>query len=146
MEMITDFPERIRPGISIYIGSEHLEVKVAGIRSHSKGMLISLVGYHTPEEVERFRNQFVYVRSSDRPKLPPGEYYHHEILGLTVEDEQGIVLGVVREILETGANDVYVVQPPHGREILIPAISTVVLDIDLERGKMKVRLIPGLVP
>ncbi len=146
MEVITDFPERITKGTSLYIGEEHLRVEVSGRRMHSRGMLISFVGYQTPQEVERFRNQWVYVSSSDRPKLPEGEYYHHEIIGLTVEDEAGEVLGVVKAILETGANDVYVVQAASGKEILIPAITSIVLEINLEQNKMLVRLLPGLLP
>jgi len=85
-----------------------------------------------------------FVSAEDRPPLPEGEYYHHQIIGLNVFDETGTSLGVVSEILETGANDVYVVAAAGGREILIPALKDVLLEINLEQKRMKVHLLPGL--
>jgi 16S rRNA processing protein RimM len=79
--------------------------------------------------------------------LPEGEYYHHQVLGITVVDETDVVLGTLTEIIETGANDVYVVSDggSPAREILIPAIKQVLLDVDLDKKTMRVHLLPGLV-
>ena len=79
------------------------------------------------------------------PDLPAGEYYHHQLLGLQVIDETGKLLGQVSEILETGANDVLVVRPSMGEEILLPAIDPVILQVNLEQGVMQVHLLPGLI-
>ena len=78
-------------------------------------------------------------------ELPEGEFYYHELLGLSVMDETGESLGKVTEIMQTGANDVYVVTNEAGHEILLPAIAEVILDVDLDSKIMKVHLLPGLV-
>jgi 16S rRNA processing protein RimM len=92
------------------------------------------------------RNQFVLVRADDRPALPEGEYYHHQLIGLLVVDEREIALGELVEIMQTGANDVYVVRLRAGGELLIPAIDSVILAVDLERAEIQVQLPPGLLP
>jgi 16S rRNA processing protein RimM len=84
------------------------------------------------------------VLAKDVP-LPAGQHYKHELLGLQVFDEEGKPLGELVEILETGANDVYVVVDSTGREILLPAIPAVILDLDVEHGRLKVHLLDGLV-
>lgn len=141
----TDFPERLRPGGLVYFGEDKREVKIAGRRPHNDGIIFGFEGISTPEQAAKYTGKMVFVLAEDRPALPEGEYYHHQIIGLGAFDETGQRLGVVSEILETGANDVYVVKNPSGREILLPALEQVVLEIDLERKMMKVRLLPGLV-
>jgi len=101
-------------------------------------------GFTTPEQVGRFRNQILYIEVADAMELPEGEYYHHELLGLSVLDETGASLGRVTEIMQTGANDVYVVTDEAGKEILLPAIAEVILDVDLDTKIIKVHLLPGL--
>jgi len=146
MEVITDFPERIRQGKTLLIGENHIPMKVASRRAHSTNLLLSFDGIDTPEEAGRLRNQWVYVPANDRPALSEGEYYHHQLLGLRVASEDGVELGKITDILETGANDVYVIRSESGKEVLLPAIQSVILDIDLEKGQMLVHLIPGLLP
>ena len=90
------------------------------------------------------RNQWVYARSSDMPGLPEGKVYQYELFGFNVLDESGNSLGELVEILETGANDVYVVRNESGKEILLPAIPSVVLEINPERRLMRVHLLEGL--
>jgi 16S rRNA processing protein RimM len=108
--------------------------------------LIFFAGCQTREEAAEFRNQLVYVRTADRPQLEMGEYYHHQLLGLQVIDEEGQILGSLERILETGANDVYVVRDESGAELLLPAIESVILEIDLDHNQMLVHLLPGLLP
>ena len=76
--------------------------------------------------------------------LPPGEYYHYQLVGLAVVTEQGEELGTLQEVLVTGSNDVYVVQSEAGDEILLPAVSQVIKQVDLSAGRMLVHLIDGL--
>ncbi len=145
MEVVTDFPERLKPGMLVFVGEDHQPQQVASLRPHDLALIVSFSGFNTPEDIGRLRNHTVYVRTADRPALAEGEYYHHQILGLKVIEEDGNALGFLTDILETGANDVYIVQPEGGgREILLPAISDVVREIDLEQGTMTVRLLPGL--
>jgi 16S rRNA processing protein RimM len=146
MTILTDFPERIIPGSSVFIGPDYTPATIKSCRSVNRGLLVSFEGYSTPEEVSAFRNQFVQIRAADRPPLPEGEFYYHQLLGLSVITESGQVLGTITEILETGANDVYVIERQDHKEILLPAIDQVVLDIDLEKQTILVRLLPGLIP
>ncbi len=140
----TDFPERLRPGTLVYFGDDKREMKITRRRPHNDGIIFGFEGISTPEQAAKYTGKTVFVPAEGRPPLPEGEYYHHQIIGLEVFDEAGASLGVVSEILETGANDVYVVKNPAGRELLLPALEQVVLEIDLERKLMKVHLLPGL--
>ena len=144
--LMTDFPERLRPGARIFLGEDHLPIQIRSRRESQGNLLLKFEGYDTPEAAGELRNQFLFVHAEDRPVLPEGEYYHHQIIGLSVIDEQGKLLGKVTDILSTGSNDVYIVQPDSGPEILLPATEEVILDIDLQNGQIRVHLIPGLLP
>ncbi len=145
MEVLTDFPERLRPGITLYVGPEHRPMRLRSRRSARQTLIVAFEGCQTPEEASAIRNLLVFVRADDRPPLPEGEYYHHQLIGLRAVTEEGRFLGTVREILETGANEVYVLLPENGPEILLPGIDEVILGIDLEKGELRVHLLPGLV-
>jgi 16S rRNA processing protein RimM len=146
MDVFTDFPERIQPGDVFYTGQEYVPQKLLKRRPHARGLLVKFEGYVERDEVAKLRNQIVYVRTADRPPLEEGEYYHHQLLGMQVLDEGGQLLGQVKRILETGANDVYVIHDPAGHELLVPAIDSVILDIDLEGRILRIHLLPGLLP
>jgi 16S rRNA processing protein RimM len=146
MEVLTDFPERLIPGTTLYLGPAHQPAILLSRRWHKENLLVAFEGYPGREQVAVLRNQLVQVRADDRPLLPEGEYYHHQLIGLQVLDEAGNILGKLVEILVTGANDVYVVRGSAGKEILLPAIESVILDVNLERGLMKVYLLPGILP
>jgi len=145
MDLRTDFPERLQSGRKLVIGEEHKPVILDSARPHAKGMLVKFKGIETPEEVGQLRNQWVYVSAADVPRLPEGKIYQHELFGFKVLDENDNLLGELVEILATGANDVYVVKDETGRELLLPAIPSVVLDIDPARRLMRVHLLEGLV-
>jgi 16S rRNA processing protein RimM len=145
MDLHTDFPERITAGRKIFIGEKHEAATFESVRAHGKGMLVKLRGFDTPEAAGRFRNQWVYVMAKDVPPLPEGQHYKYELVGLEVVDDLGNALGKLAEILETGANDVYVIRDDAGREILLPAIPSVILDIDMQQRSMRVHLLDGLV-
>lgn len=138
MDVLTDFPERIKPGKKIYLGETHREISIRSIRPNNKVLLIAFEGFDTPEAVGALRNQNVYVRTDQVPPLPEGEYYHHDLLGLKVVDEAGKYLGLLDEILSTGANDVYVIKDETGNEILIPAVLDYVKNINLEAREITV--------
>jgi 16S rRNA processing protein RimM len=144
MEVLTDFPERLKPGAELYVGPGHRPVQIKSIRQHDQLLLILLDSYESREKIGELRNQIAYVKTQNRPILEEGEYYHHELLGLRTIDEDGNFLGVVKEILETGANDVFIVQAESGPEILLPATDEVILSIDLVEGELRVHLLPGL--
>ena len=144
MDLHTDFPERIKPGRKVYVGENYDTLTIDTVRSHGNGMLVRLRGVDTPEGAGRFRNQWMYVKSTEVPALPEGQIYKHQLVGITVTADTGETLGVLNEIIETGANDVYVVKKESGGEILLPAIPDVILETDMNDRVMKVHLIDGL--
>ena len=144
MDVYTDFPERIHPGVVLYVGEQHQALQVRSTRWHKSAILIAFEGFSNREQVGELRNQIVHVPTRDRPPLPQGEYYHHQLIGLSVVTDSGNTLGVIKEILETGANDIFIVKTPSSGEVLVPVIDEVILDIDLEQGQIRVHLLPGL--
>jgi 16S rRNA processing protein RimM len=144
MEVYTDFPERFHPDEVLYLGPETGQLRLVKYRTHREGLLLTFDGYTTPEAVGELRNQMLYVRTGDRPPLPDGEYYHHQLIDLTVVTDGGLTIGSVVEILETGASDVLVVRPEIGPEVLIPVADAFIQRIDLDKHEITVHIIPGM--
>jgi 16S rRNA processing protein RimM len=140
LEIMTDFPERLRAGLVLSAGDAHTPLTLRSVRPHNAFLLVSFEGYDDIDQSAELVNQMVFIPAESLPKLPAGEYYHHQLLGLNVVDEHGKPVGRLSEILETGANDVYVVVQPEGGEILIPAIESTIRGVDLERREMTVVL------
>jgi 16S rRNA processing protein RimM len=138
MDVMTDFPERLRVGKKVFIGPLHTALRIASVRSTNQGLLLSFEGFDSDSDVGQHRNQIVYVTTADLPKLPDGEYYHHQLIGLRVQTESGDAIGVLSEIIVTGANDVYVVKNQDGKEELLPAVKNIILSVDLSQGVMVV--------
>ena len=146
MEIITDFPDRLQAGSLVYVGEALQPLHLVKTRLQGTALLVTLEGYTSLEAAGALRNQNVYVTAIDRPALPKGEYYLHQLLGMDVIAQAGQTLGRVEEILETGANDVLVVRRPHGSDILIPFLESLLLRVDLEHSAIHLRLPPGLLP
>ena len=145
VELLTDFPERLVRDKVLFIGANKERVVIRSSRQHADGILLAFTGFDDPESIGQYRNQLLYVAGTDIPELPEGEYYYHELLDLSVVEEDGHELGRIAEIIETGANDVYVVIDESGRELLIPVIPDVIREMDLDAGVVTVRLLPGLI-
>lgn len=146
MSVWTDFPERLKPGVEVYIGDNHKPIHIRSVRWHRDDILIAFDEYPVREDVGLLRNQVLSVHVDDLPPLEGGELYLHQLIGLVViDDATDEPMGRITEILETGANDVYIVRDEHGSEILLPAIDPVILDIDVENNRMRVHVLPGLI-
>ena len=144
--IITDFPkERFKRGNSLLIDGASYTVQSARIQPPN--VLVRL--YEVPDRnaAETLRGKEITIRREDAVSLPKGQYFWHQVIGLTVEDATTHeVFGTVKDILETGANDVYVVRADHGREVLVPAIKDVVKEINPEQGRMLIEPLPGMLP
>lgn len=145
VKLITDFPKRLAKLKTVYLGPDARTFQVERARLHSGFAVFKFTGYETPEMAAKLRGQVIRVPIEQAAPLRQGQYYHHQIIGLSVFTTDGEHLGAVVEILETGANDVYVVRRESGGEVLLPAIQDVIREIDLEHGRMVVKLIPGLI-
>lgn len=136
---LTDFPERIQAGKTVFIGKDYKESRIQQVRQKPPFLLIKFQQYQDEIEVSALVNTLVYVRKESLPELPEGEYYFHQLIGLDVVNEQDERIGKLKEILETGANDVYVIAKKDGSEELIAAIPQVVVRIDLIARKIIIR-------
>ena len=139
----TEEPARCYDLEEVYLGEEHVRFVVRRVRLHKNQALLQLEGIEDRDEAELWRDAYVYVHIKDALPLREGEYYYHQIEGLDVLSEEGVLLGKVTEIIATGANDVYVIEGAEG-ELLLPAIKDVILEVDLDRGVMIVRVPEGL--
>ncbi len=137
----TDNPARFRAGADIWIGGRAYRIERAGGTGDS--LLVKLAGIETMERAAELANQPVMVPASALPSLPDGSYYHYHLIGMQVRTEGGELLGSLTEVINTGANDVYVVTRGQ-EEILVPAIADTVKNVDLENGRMTVDLPEGL--
>ena len=146
MEVLTDFPERLRPGVTLYLEPAHDPLVLRSVRPHHDGLLVAFKGCDTPEAAGEYRNRLVSVKTTNRPALPEGEYYHHQVIGLRVRTTSGQALGQAIEILSTGAHDVLVVRGESGPEILIPLVEPFLQEINLAQAEIIVSLIPGMLP
>lgn len=146
VQPLTDFPERFQPGNKfIVVRGEHIkELVLVSCSSHKGPLLMKFQDIDDMETAERYRNLFLSVTSDQLYPLPDGSYYHFQLIGMRVEDIDKGYLGVLSEVLETGANDVYVVKSDTYGEILIPAIKQVVLSVNVNHQLMQVRLLEGL--
>ena len=108
-------------------------------------VILKLKGIETPEQAETLRNCYIKMDRKNAKKLPEGTYYIADLIGLDVYSDDGKLLGKLDDIFNTGSNDIYVVKDELGKQILLPAISDVVKDINLEEKKIIVHILNGLI-
>ncbi len=125
-------------------GREKKTLKVAGVKFFKQFVILKFEGYDSIEAVEPFRRKELYVTRANAVPLKKDEYFIADLIGLHVVDEQERELGILTDVIETGANDVYAVETPEGKEILFPAIKECILSVDLAAQKMRVHVMPGL--
>jgi 16S rRNA processing protein RimM len=146
VEIDRHYVRMVQPGKTVYVGESHHHMQVNSCRQHNLGLLIHFEGINNPEQAGQYRLQNIYVSSVQRGRLPAGEYYIDQLLGLRARDiDTDTQLGLVSEVIETGANDVYVISNPDRPDLLLPAIQDVIKEIDLEKGEILVHILPGLV-
>lgn len=142
---LTDIPDRFAQLEAVYPGSDYRRLEIERVRPYKGEMVIlKLRGINDANTAETLCHQSLLIPISQLAQLPPNSYYQHDILGLTVLLPDGRELGRIVDILETGSNDVYVVEGLDGKQALIPALREVVRQIDLIRHTMSIDPLPGL--
>ena len=141
VELLSDVPGRFAAGQEVLIRGVLHSIQCA--RSTTKGLLVKFKGIDSQQAGEELRNEPVFIGKEHAPPLPSGTYYHHQLLDMCVVTTDGDELGLITNILQTGANDVYVVKGAE-KETLVPALADVVKMVDIERGVMVVDLPDGL--
>ena len=145
VNVMTEFPERFDEMQHVFLGDEHSAEKIGieSMRWSNNKALIRFDGYADRTAVEALRGLYLKIPIEDAITLDDDAYYHFQLENLKVVTDTGEHLGILSQVLETGANDVYVVKTDT-REILLPATHEVIRAIDLESGTMTVHIIPGL--
>jgi 16S rRNA processing protein RimM len=138
LELHSQMLELMAPGCQVFVGEGHHPLTIQSTRWKNDLLLLKFDEIDNREEVSHWTNALLYVMSDQLPALPDGEFYLHELIGMDVFETDGTFLGVLMEILETGANDVYLIQNDAGEEVLIPATEEMILEIDLNQEKMVV--------
>ena len=121
-------------------GREPLELSIEQVKFFKNMVILKFKGYDNINDVETWRQRDLLITRDQAVELKEDEYFITDLIGLTVVNEEEAVLGRVKDVLETGANDVYVVELTGGKELLLPAIKDCILNVDLEGGRMKVHL------
>ncbi len=118
-------------------------LEVESVRYHARHVMLKVRGVEDISGAERLRDSVLTVSEEELPALPPERFWVYQVVGLEVLDESGNHIGIVKQVIQTGANDVYVVNTP-GKEVLIPATREVVKSVDVCQGRMIIRPLPGL--
>ena len=142
----TDDAERFLELEEIWLdtGKERLPLKIQNVKFFKNMVILKFEGYDDINAVQAWRQKDLLVTREQAVELQEDEYFIGDLIGLHVEDEEGNALGVLRDVLETGANDVYLVSRPGEKDLMLPAIKDCIREVDLESGIMRVRVLPGL--
>ena len=125
-------------------GKEKLSLEIEGVKFFKQMVILKFKGLDNMNDVERFRQKSLYVTRANAVKLRKDEYFIADLIGIKVFDEENKELGVLEDVMVTGANDVYVIKMLDGRELLLPAIKQCILEVDVPEGCMQVHVLEGL--
>lgn len=139
----TDYPEFFDEISGVYL-EDNTYLKITGVKYHKNMVILKFKGINSVEEAESYRGKILYVPKSIFDDLPDGTYLIADIIGLEVI-EGDISYGKVTDVFSTGSNDVYVVEKPNQKPILIPALKNVIEDVNINDGYIKVKLPEGLI-
>ncbi len=143
----TDDKERFRQLEKVLLdtGKETIPLEIQGVKFFKQFVIIKFKGIDDRDDVEKYKGRPLFVERKDAVPLGEDEYFIADMLGMEVVTEDGESFGTLKDVITTGANDVYVVDSKKHGEVLIPAIRQCILDVDVQTGRMTVHLLDGLV-
>ena len=142
----TDDPARFKKlkNVVLDTGKEMIGLEVAGVKFFKNMVIVKFKGIDNINDVEKYRQKSLYVTRENAVKLKKNEYFIADLIGLAAKSDEGEDLGILSDVLQTGANDVYVLSKEGSDDILLPAIRECVKEVDLDNGEITVHLLPGL--
>ena len=142
----TDDPRRFRrlKEVVLDTGKEKMNLEIEGVKFFKQFVILKFKGLDNINDIEKYRPKSLYVTRKNAVRLQRDEYFIADLIGLKVQDEDGKELGTVKDVIETGANDVYEVEMADGKSLLLPAIKQCILNVDVENGTMQVHVLEGL--
>lgn len=143
----TDDPVRFKDlkHVVLDTGKETLPLEIENVKFFKQFVILKFKGFDNINDIERYKRCPLLVEREDAVPLEEDEYFIADMIGLSVVTEDGEKLGTLRDVIETGANDVYIIDSPSHGEVLVPAIKECILDVDIEAGMMKIHLLDGLI-
>ncbi|MDD3369545.1 MAG: ribosome maturation factor RimM [Lachnospiraceae bacterium] len=142
----TDDSGRFKKWKKIYMlqGTEYIPMEIESVKYFKQFVILKFKGIDSINDVEKFRGRELYIDRNNAEPCKKNEYYIADLIGLQVFDEGDQFVGELTDVLQTGANDVYVVKMAGEKEVLLPAIKQCILDISMEERKMKIHKMDGL--
>ena len=144
----TDDPRRFKrlKEVILVQGKTERNVKIESVKFFKQMVILKLAGFDDRDAVEKLRNCSLFVERENAVRLQKDEYFIADLMGLKVldDDKGGEEIGILEDVMETGANDVYVIRLADGRELLLPAIKQCVIDVNVEEGFIRVHILEGL--
>ncbi len=125
-------------------GKEQIPLEIEGVKFFKQFAILKFKGIDNINDIEKYKGKSLFVTRENAVRLRKDEYFIADLIGITVFDEEEKEIGELKDVIETGANDVYVIQMSDGKELLLPAIKQCILDVDVEKGTMKVHILEGL--
>ena len=125
-------------------GKEYIPMEIEHVKFFKNMVILKFKGYDNINEIEKYKSRDLLITRDQAVDLAPDEYFITDLIGLAVVSDQGVELGTLKDVLETGANDVYVVAMKDGKELMLPAIGDCILNVDLEQMRMEVHVLEGL--
>lgn len=143
----TDDPNRFKKLKSVLLdtGRETLDLQVEQVKFFKQFVILKFKEFDSINEVEKYKGKGLFVTRENAVKLKPNEYFIADMIGMEVFTDEGRKFGILTDVLETGANDVYVVETEEHKEVLLPAIKECILNVDIAGRKMEIHLMEGLV-
>lgn len=126
-------------------GREKRKLEIEKVRFFKNLVILKFKGIDNINDIEKYKGKSLYVTREHAVKLKKDEYFIADLIDMQVELEDGTLFGVLNDVMQTGANDVYCIQTEEHGEVLIPAIKDCILDVDVETRKMKIHLMDGLI-
>ncbi len=126
-------------------GREMKPLEIQGVKFFKQFVILKFKGIDNINDIERYKRCPLLVERKDAVELKEDEYFIADMIGIQVETEDGEVFGTLKDVMETGANDVYVIDTEEHGEVLVPAIKECILDVDVEKRKMTIHLMDGLI-
>ncbi len=142
----TDDPNRFKrlKEVILDTGKEELVLEIEGVKFFKQFVILKFKGFDNINDIEKYRQKSLYVTRKNAVRLRRDEYFIADLIGLKVLDEQEEQIGILKDVMETGANDVYIIDMTDGRELLLPAIKQCILNVDVENGFIQVHILEGL--
>ena len=126
-------------------GKEQLPLEIEGVKFFKQFVILKFRGIDNINDIEKYKGKRLLVDREHAVKLKKDEYFIADMIGMDVFTEDGELFGALKDVMETGANDVYIIEMSDGKEVLVPAIKQCILDVDIENRKMVIHLLEGLV-